>query len=45
MITGVMIAPPAIALVKSGTNVPWRKANFIERQLFVITLREGKESR
>jgi hypothetical protein len=39
MTTGVMIAPPAMALAKSGTKVPWRKTSLIEFQLFVIMLR------
>ena len=42
--TGVMIAPPATALAKSGTNVPWRNVSLIEFQLVVmILLRDGRK--
>jgi len=40
---GVIIAPPAKALAKSGTNVPWRNASLIEFQLVVRISLEMKD--
>ena len=37
IITGVMMAPPAIKLAKIGTKVPWRYASLKEFQLMIVS--------
>jgi hypothetical protein len=41
IMTGVIIAPPAIKLAKTGIKVPWRYASLKEFQLMVVSPQEG----
>jgi hypothetical protein len=42
--TGVMMAPPATKLAKTGTKVPWRYASLKEFQLMVVSPQQGGSS-
>jgi hypothetical protein len=44
IITGVMIAPPAIRLAMIGTKVPWRYASLKEFQLIAVSPRRSTQA-